>query len=294
MRMNTDLRGWLSGAVGIVLLAASTIAAGATEIPRGKWSFVFKDSKGQPDKPIRVYTYRPQKCEQPCTLVFSIHGVSRTASNYRDYWESAADRYNLVIVAPEFSKKDWDHYNEVDVNKETDREKWAFSVIEHLFDEVGEGRKDYVIFGHSAGGQFVHRMAYFMPDSRARLMIAANPGWYMWPEWRKDKGAEPFPYSLLETQYGEAAVRQALQRPFILALGDKDIDPNHKDLRKSAAAMKQGATRFERGENYFKAATAAASELGVKLNWQLLEVPGVAHQAGPMSRASADLAFGKQ
>lgn len=275
----------------LVLLLLSQAAVAAPIAP-GKSSFVWKDPKN-PHRPIQVYTYRPAECPDPCTLVFSIHGVSRTASNYRDYWVDAADRYKLAIVAPEFSRQDWSHYNEVDVVREPP-ERWAFGAIERLFDEVGEGRKDYVLFGHSAGGQLVHRMAYFMPENRARVMVAANPGWYMWPEWRKDRGADPFPYSLLESGYGEAAVRQALRRSFILALGEKDTDPNHRDLRRNASAMKQGANRLERGQNYFKAATAAAAELGVKPNWELLPVPEAAHQAGPMSRAAADHIFGKK
>ena len=275
--------------VGLASIASPAIAA--TEIPPGKWSFMFVDAKGHADKPMRVYTYRPAKCDAKCPMVFSIHGVSRNTSNYRDYWELAADRYNLVIVAPEFSKKDWSGYNEYDVRKEPNREKWAFSVIEHLFDEVGQGRKTYTIFGHSAGAQFVHRMAFFLPSNRADAMAAANAGWYAMPEWRKDKGVDPFPYSLLESGAGEAEVRQALRRKVYILLGENDTDPDHKSLNKTAGAMKQGTNRLERGENYFKAITAAAAELGEKLAWELREVPP-AHQGGAMARYAADTIFG--
>jgi poly(3-hydroxybutyrate) depolymerase len=278
--------------VVMVLLGSVNAVHAATEIPSGKWSFVFVDAKGHADKQMRVYTYRPARCDARCPMVFSIHGVSRTASNYRDYWEGAADRYNLVIVAPEFSKQHWPGFNEYDVRKEPNREKWAFSVIEHLFDELGEGRKGYTIFGHSAGGQFVHRMAFHLPENRAQAMAAANAGWYEMPEWRKDKAAEPFPYSLLESGVGEREVRQALKRRMYILLGDKDTDPDHKDLKRTPGAMKQGAHRVERGESYFKAVTTVAAELGEKLAWELREVPGVAHQAGPMARYAADTIFG--
>ena len=278
--------------VGAVLVCVGLRVHAATEIPPGKWSFVFTDAKGHADRPMRVYTYRPARCDAKCPMVFSIHGVSRTASNYRDHWELAADRYNLVIVAPEFSRQHWPGYNEYDVRKEPDREKWAFSVIEHLFDELGEGRKGYTIFGHSAGGQFVHRMAFYLPSSRAQAMAAANPGWYAMPEWRKDKGADPFPYSMVESGVGEPEVRQALRRRFFLLLGEKDIDAGHKDLKRTPQAMKQGATRLERGENYFKAVTATAAALGEKLAWELREVPAVAHEGAPMSRYAADMIFG--
>ena len=266
-------------------------ASAATDIPPGKWSFTFVDKKGHPDRPLRVYTYRPAKCDARCPMVFSIHGVSRNTSRYRDYWELAADRYGLVIVAPEFSKQDWSGYNEYDVRKEPNREKWAFSVIEHLFDELGDGRKAYTIFGHSAGAQFVHRMAFFLPANRAEAMVAANAGWYAMPEWRKDKGADPFPYSLVDSGAGEAEVRQALRRRVYVMLGENDTDPDHKSLNKTPGAMKQGTNRLERGENYFKAVTTVAAELGEKLAWELREVPP-AHQGGAMARYAADTIFG--
>jgi pimeloyl-ACP methyl ester carboxylesterase len=279
----------LAAAISIGMAASAQAAAA---IAPGDSSFVFTDAKGHADRPLRVYAYRPARCDASCPMVFSIHGVSRRAANYRDYWKPAADRYGLVIVAPEFSKQHWSGYNEFDARAEPDREKWAFSVIEHLFDEVGEGRKVYTIFGHSAGGQFVHRMAFYLPANRATTMAAANPGWYAMPEWRKDKGADPFPYSLVDSGVAEGDVREALRRRFFLLLGDKDTDPNHKDLRRSREAMKQGATRWERGQNYYKAVSATAAELGEKLAWRLVEVPGVAHQGGPMSRAAADAIFG--
>jgi pimeloyl-ACP methyl ester carboxylesterase len=39
--------------------------------------------------------------------------------------------------------------------------------MEHLFDEGRDGHNGHAIFGHSAGGQFMQRMALFRPDNRA-------------------------------------------------------------------------------------------------------------------------------
>ena len=277
----------------LVTAVACMQARAQTPIPPGKWSFVFSDKKGHPERPMRVYTYRPAKCDAKCPLVITVHGVSRNASGYRDYWELAADRYNLVIVAPEFSREHWAGFNE-GVRPNEPREKWAVSVIEHLFDEVGDGRKDYIVFGHSAGAQLVHRLALFRPDNRSSVMIAANAGWYAMPEWRKDKKVAPFPYSLVDSPAGEKELREALQRRMILMLGEKDSDPNAKSLNQAPGALAQGAGRVERGENFYKAATAAAGELGVKLGWQLHEVPDTAHQGSAMARFAADTLFGKK
>ena len=285
--------------LAVVLLSLFGVAANAaTPIPPGKWSFVFKDAKGRTDAPIRVYTYRPRKCDEgKCPIQFVMAGVKRNASTYRDHWELVADNYDLIIVAPEFSQRDWPGaagYNLGDVERQADREKWAFSAIEHLFDEVREGQADYRIFGHSAGGQFVQRMMLFRPDNRASVAVAANPGWYTMPEWRKDRKVEPFPYSLVGAKVGEAELKQALGRRFVLMVGEKDDDPDDDNLNKSAGAEKQGATRVERGENFFKAATSAAGELGVKLNWEFMEIPDTAHSGAAMSKHAAEMIYGKK
>jgi len=280
-----------------ILLCIATSAGAATPIPDGKWRFQFADAKGRPDRPLDVYTYRPRRCDSRCPIVFVLHGAKRDASRYREYWELLADRYQVLIVAPRFSQERWPKaagYNLGDMAAETDREKWAYSAIEHLFDEVRDGHNGYAIFGHSAGGQFVQRMAFFRPDNRATVMVAANPGWYAMPEWRKDRTENPFPYSMVGSPAGEAELRRALQKRFVLLLGEKDDDPDDENLNQSAPATKQGASRVERGENFFKAATSAARELGIPLAWEMHEVPDTAHDGEAMSRIAAVILYGKK
>ena len=284
--------------VVLALLGCIALAAqAATPIPDGKWRFTFVDRKGHADRPFDVFTYRPRRCDTTCPIVFVMHGAARNAARYREYWELMADRYQFLIVAPTFSQQSWPKaagYNLGDVEGQPDREKWAYSAIEHLFDEVRDGHNGYAIFGHSAGGQFVQRMALLRPDNRATVMAAANPGWYTMPEWRKDKAADPFPYSLVGAPVGEAELRRALAKRLIILAGEKDDDPDAENLNKSAGAMKQGEARVERAENFFKAATAAAGDLGVKMAWELVEVPDTAHDGAAMSRAAAEAMFGKR
>ena len=284
-------------ALALLALAAAFPVGAATTIPNGKWSFEFKDAKGRgAEAPMRVYTYRPRKCDTKCPIQFVLHGVKRNASEYRDHWELLADNYNVIIVAPQFSQSQWPRaagYNLGDVERQADREKWAFSAIEHLFDEVRDGQADYRIFGHSAGAQFIQRMMLFRPDHRAAVAVAANPGWYTMPEWRKDRKAMAFPYSLVDAKVGEAELRRALERRFVLMVGEKDNDPDDENLNKTEGAMKQGQDRVERAETFFKAATAAAADLGVKLGWEFMEVPATAHDGAAMSRFAAETIYRK-
>ena len=299
--MNADKRGWpqIKACVFMAVVAAGSVASAwaATPVPDGRWRFTFADPKGQPDRPIEVYTYRPRKCDTTCPIVFVLPGVKRNASDYLGFWELKADKYRFIIVAPSFTQKAWPRaaaYNLGDVADQADREKWAYSAIEHLFDEVRDGHNGYAIFGHSAGGQFVQRMALFRPDNRATVMVAANPGWYTMPEWRKEKVQDPFPYSLVGARVGEPELKAALAKRFILMAGEKDDDPNDENLNNSAGAKKQGESRIERAENFMMAATTAARDLGVKLAWELVEVPDTAHDGEAMSKAAADAIFGKK
>ena len=50
------------------------------------------------------------------------------------------------------------------------------------------------------------------------------------------------------------SLKKSLGRQFVLMLGDRDTDPNHTELRKTPKAMAEGATRLERGQNFFKEA----------------------------------------
>jgi poly(3-hydroxybutyrate) depolymerase len=283
------------GAAMLLAISVTLPAEAATPVPSGKWSFVFKDAKGRADKPMRVYTYRPRQCDENCPIQIVLHGQGRTASNYRDYWELAADRHGFLVVVPEFTKADWPGgagYNRGDVDATEDRNKWGFLVVEHLFDEVRTTQKDYRIFGHSAGAQFLHRFLYFVPENRSTVAIAANAGWYTLPEWRDDKVKFKWPHSLAGAKVGEREARQALSRRMLVLLGEGDTDPNVSDLDKTAGSMAQGANRVERGEHFIASATSLAKELGVALSWELAYVPGTAHEGSKMSRAAAYLSWG--
>jgi poly(3-hydroxybutyrate) depolymerase len=216
--------------------------------------------------------------------------MSRNASSYRDYWELLADRFGLLIVAPEFTEKDWpgnESYNLGDIARNSNPEKWSYSLVEHLFDEVRDGQKEYNIFGHSAGAQFVQRMVLLLPDNRIGIAAAANAGYYLMPEWRSDKATEKYPYSMVGSKAGEAELRKALAKRVVIALGEADNDPGAANLNSTGGAQKQGAGRMDRGENFFMAATSAARDLKVKFAWELVLVPNVAHDGAKMSRAAA-------
>lgn len=278
-----------------VALVAAPAALAAIAVPAGKGEVIFRDEQGPAVRDIKAFTYRPARCDAKCPIQFVLHGVSRNASGYRDYWIDAAERHGLVVVAPLFTREDWRGaaaYNRGGVDATDDRNRWAFATIERLFDEIAEGRKDYRLFGHSAGAQFVHRFLYFVPDNRASVAVAANAGWYTLPEWRKDKAAHPWPHSLAGAKVGEAEAKRALGQRLIVLLGEADTDPNAQDLDRSPGSAAQGAHRLERGRFFHRAAASLAREQGVDFRWDIATVPGVAHSGVKMSAAAAERLYG--
>ena len=302
--MNADGRRLIAAMLGSVLLSAAVDATAATPVPSGRWSFVFTDQKGRPDRPIRVFTYRPNKCDSTCPIVIVLHGAKRDAYPYMKQWGSIADLHRVIVIGPQFEARHWPKaaaYNAGDVKEQPDREKWAFAAIEHLFDEVRDGQKDYVLFGHGAGAQFVQRMAIYRPDNRARVMMAANPGWYTMPEWRKEKDKDkerllkdPYPYSMVESPAGEAELKAGLQKRLVVIVNEKDEAPDDEASEKRGEVVKQCASRVERAENFIKAATAASQELGVKFAWELNEAPDKVNDADSAGNYAAEIALGKR
>jgi poly(3-hydroxybutyrate) depolymerase len=245
---------------------------------------------------IEISSYAPPACAaKPCPLLIAIHGMGRNAKGARDAWTAAADRDGFLVLAPRFDKDQFPsrRFQQGGVRGEPDKAKWTFGLIERLFDAArASGRvsgNSYTLFGHSAGAQFVHRMMLLMPDARIATAAVANAGYYTLPALA---GERAYPYSLKGTPAVDDTLAAAFARPMLVMLGDRDIDPDHRQLNKSRGAEEQGPTRFARGEHFMAAARDEARRLGVALRWREVVVPGVAHQQAGMARAAATELFG--
>jgi poly(3-hydroxybutyrate) depolymerase len=279
----------------LALLAwTQCVAAGiGIEIAPGPGSFNFADAKGDASKTMTVYTYLPKPLPaRSARIVFVLHGFSKDATGMRDAWIEHADRYGLLVIAPLFDREQWARgaysYGSVLApdGKPRDRSLWSFSVIEHLFDAVkaatGNASPRYLLYGHSEGGQFVHRLVLLLPEARYSRAVAANAGWYMMPAF-----GTRYPYGLVGAPVTRESLAKSLGRDFAILLGDLDRDPNHSQLRRNPEAMAQGTNRYERGETFFREARSRATEFGTPFGWQIRPVPDAAHENSKMSRSAA-------
>lgn len=264
----------------------------------GPGSFYFTEARNGVVEPLlRVWHYRPQRYTDESPILFVMHGVKRNAKEYRDNWKSAAERYGFLLLCPEFPA---DRYPlrayqlgglVDDLGNWLPEEKRTFGVIEDLFDFVREetcnttGR--YYLYGHSAGGQFVHRLALFTPQARFAAAVAANTGWYTMPTFEGRK----FPYSFKGSGATGSEQRRALGRRLVVLLGDRDVETDDPSLRRSKAAIEQGETRLERGHTFYATAREEAARLGIELNWTLLTVSGAVHHDPHMVPVAAQTLF---
>ena len=140
-------------------------------------------------------------------------------------------------------------------------------LVDAIRKHEGQPALPYYLIGHSAGGQFLMRVSGFVPTG-VRRVVAANPGSDLFPELDR-----PFPYGfggLPEELSDDAALKRFLAQPLTLYLGTADL--GNENLPQSENANKQGAMRYERGKNCFRAAQELAKAKGWPFNWRLVEV----------------------
>jgi pimeloyl-ACP methyl ester carboxylesterase len=185
------------------------------------------------------------------------------------------------------------------------------SLLAHMAPSPGHD-PDVVVFGNSAGGQFVNRYAAVGrgPDAlaerglRVRFVIS-NPSTYLYfnqdrpvavpngahvNDWRYGFDGAP--------GYGDADPRRCLERylgrDVTIVLGALDNDGASLLLEVSPAAMAQGANRFDRGLRYDQHVRGLARAAGLPARHRLIQLAGVGHTAGDVlaNGAVREVVFG--
>lgn len=286
----------LPGLVMIIILILMPVipgSAGSGGLTSGPGKIII--NVGLPEDPLLlpVFYYRPRRAGPDATVVFVIHGNRRDPDRYRDAWINHSDKHGFIVFAPEFSQKQFPgfwRFQMGNVFSATGKRKpaaqAAFAALERLFERIGAkyslAAERYDLFGHSAGGQFVHRMVLFGPAKKLRRAVAANAGAYTLPDERVE-----LPYGIKDAGLDRPAYASAFARDLRVMVGSKDTDPEHPALDRSSEALSQGPHRLARGQLFFKTSEEMANRMGFPFNWSFEIVPGVGHSAAGMSPAAA-------
>lgn len=260
--------------------------------PQGRSALPFIDAR-HPQRPLEINFYRPARHRPEDEVVFVQHGMLRNGDDYRDFWIEAAEKHNLLIVAPTFGNERFpkaEGYNNGlllgDDGMIAPQNDWLYAVPARVLAtlrKAGVTRRDKVrLFGHSAGGQFVHRLLATQSETPFEVAFAANSGWYTLPTLERR-----FPEGLAGLGLGEAELARWLAWPMVIFAGDRDIVTSDPNLPAQAEALAQGPMRYARAHFMLDFAKAEASRRGLACNWSLITVPGIGHDGAAMSRAAA-------
>lgn len=271
---------WTLGQVALAVRPRDEADSQAA-MPNGKGQFV-ATVRG---KTLNVFTYRPSDYTDGPLLVV-MHGLNRNADDYRDNGIAMARRFKALVVAPEFALEQFptEAYQRGGITRKGEvqpQEEWTFQYVLDVVNEVRQrqGRPDmpYYLIGHSAGGQFLNRMAAFLPGQAQRI-VATNPGTLIFPT--RDV---PFQFGFGQLPDGlsdEAWIKKYLAAPLTLYLGTADTGLTNLDV--TPQAMAQGSTRIERGRACFAMGQALAREQGWPFGWRLVEAEGIGHSSAAM------------
>lgn len=275
-------------ALAIALRAAPLAAGpGQIELPNG-------------GEPITLFTYKPPTYQEgPLLVVF--HGVQRNAEDYRNFAITMAERFRAIVVVPLFDTARFPtaRYQRGGLvgaeGKAQPPELWTYAIVPKIVAHVrGLEEKPalpYYLIGHSAGGQFLVRLAAYMPGEAVRI-VAANAGSHLFPTRDQEFG---YGFGGLPPELSsDEVMRRYLAAPLTLFQGTGDVLPSN-NFDQSAAGMKQGPHRLARGRAVFEFARRLAAQRGWAFNWRKVETPDIGHQAAFMFAAKEveDALFGK-
>ncbi|WP_210417915.1 hypothetical protein [Bythopirellula goksoeyrii] len=272
--------------LGNLVLALTPLLAGAQSDWPSTGQYDFSEWAG---KKLEVFYSIPPLAKAESQIVIIVPGAKRNAQQYRDEWDQLAVANQFVTLVVGATEKDFPTEYEYNLGGVVDsignprpEIEWLFSAIDPLFEDFksrfGSKRETYSLYGHSAGGGFVHLFVLFKPNAKVETAVVANPAFAT----LLDREVE-FPFGLHGAPLSEDAVKPWLARRLVLLLGDRDLDPRSKPLSDSPSARRQGPHVFARGLQLYKSALTESKLQGSELNWRLEVVPGVGHSNAHMA-----------
>jgi poly(3-hydroxybutyrate) depolymerase len=246
-----------------------------------------------PDRPLVLHAARPVQYDATTPVVLVHHGVRRNGADYRDYWLPLVDELGVLAISVEFTEEAfpeylWYNFGNLHTKDGTPnpREQWTFGIDERLFAGLrAQGvtqQRQFGLFGHSAGGQFVHRMLSFGYRQHVAVAVSANAGTYAMPDLQT-----AWPFGLGDTTLDSDGLRELLGFPMTVMAGTQDTKTTGRFFPKGPRSMRQGPTRHARAHTYVRMGHEAAEALGTRCTWTVIDVPDVGHDGKRMSVAAA-------
>ena len=245
------------------------------------------------DKPdVEILYITPNAINEDTEIIFVIHGNSRNADDYLSAWIPLVQNKNVIIAAPNFDKNNFRYFFLLEsaesngtINERSDSYvNTSISLFFNYFkSRFALNANTYKMFGHSAGAQFTHRYMLLSNDQRISDTVIANAGWYTF------LNGEQYPYGIKDTpiEISDSHIRWFMSNKTSLLIGS--IDTNLNNVNSSAGAQKQGITRVDRADNYFKSLIDISDKKEIPFRWSYKVINNVAHDYQKMTPIAASI-----
>ncbi len=303
------------------LQQAAPLILNDVQLNTGSGVFELEGGPGREGKSIQVFYHKPESFSKDSKILLVIPGAGRNGDSYRDAWIEESEKYSVLILSPMYAEEDYafedyhlcglirdvnlrevveyeENSNRVKLDEtqlqfqvNTEAQDWIFGDFDRIFDRVVAATQstqtEYDVFGHSAGGQILHRFTIFYPQSKANRILAGNSGFYTLPT-----AEAKLPFGTQGIDLPKSQLELAFGKKLVLFLGELDNENEQGGtLLRSTSADQQGLHRLARGVYFYETAKNIAQELGVSYEWKIEVVPQIGHDHRKMGDAAAKFLY---
>lgn len=243
------------------------------------------------------YAYIPVKT--PKNILVIAHGMipknndaADIAKLYLSRWIRYADQYNLLLIAPVFDTPRFGNlgggfggYRNL-FGKHTSADDFVNQIVKRYSIKTSSGSRQFYLYGHSAGGQFVNRYVVTHPEKIIRAVISAA-GRYSYPttasEWPYGAGNLSKTLQWKDGTKKHISVKRHLRNYAIAAskvsivIGSKDTKPQPK------RPAHIGNTRIEFAESWANQMNQNAKHYGINGRVDVHVIPDVGHSSSKLT-----------
>ena len=260
-------------------------------LPEGKISS-FLDDYGP------YFIYRPTTPSNPPLTLVVIHGTpakdlsaGETAYYYAEHWAPFAEKQGWLLIVPAFNQADFSsRRGEITdaltgyrglFGREIGADKWVLRLLGLGREALGWTEAPFLLYGHSAGGQYVGRFLVTHPELVERAVISAavtypqpNPA-VSWPYGMAPLSSEIFWEDGTTTQVEITPDPDkwlaATQVDLKVIVGLNDLEPQ------LSRPGQEGQVRLAIGQNWVESMGEFAAENGVESQITFEAIPGKGH-----------------
>lgn len=242
------------------------------------------------------YAYVPLTVPAKPDIIVLVHGTpakdesaESTAHYYLVNWIDFAEEHGYILIAPSFNQENFssrygDHamggYRGL-FGREINADEWVLRLVRAHQQAFGSSDKQFRLYGHSAGGQFVARFLVTHPEYVERAVITAAATYpqpsadVAWPfgmgELQADIEWDVDTINHVDMVPDKQKWLAATQIPLTVIVGLNDT------AELPSYPGQKGKNRFTIGRNWVKDMAILAQENGLESRFQFEMIPGKGH-----------------